>query len=110
MTGLEDSGVRAALTAYEAAVADAYPRVRDAWERLSYREVLDVHQRLGDAAERLCEAFFPTYEATSTKHARAWLTATLGSWDEPETREERVALAIDLWFAACWPAKAREEE
>jgi hypothetical protein len=97
------SHVRQALATYDALVEAVRPEVRDAWERLTYRQVLAVHVRLGDAAERLCTDCLESFPGTtSASEARAWIAGAVGRPRErivAKTREQRVALAVELWLA-----------
>ena len=96
--------VRQALAVYDALVEAVRPEIRDAWERLTYKQVLAVHVRLGDAAERLCgDCLEPSLSSgtTAESEAHAWIARAVGrprNGVVAETREECVALAVDLWL------------
>lgn len=97
--------VRQALASYDALVEAVRPEIRNAWERLTYKQVLAVHLKLGDAAERLCtDCLEPSLSlgTTAGSEAHAWIARKVGRPRErivAKTREERVALAVELWCA-----------
>lgn len=94
--------VRQALVTYDALVEAARPEIQDAWERLSYKQVLALHVKLGDAAERLCSDCLEGFPGTtSASEARAWIAGAVGRPRDgivAKTREQCVALAVELWL------------
>jgi hypothetical protein len=105
--GVQDP--RGAVSEYRALVDAAWLEAKDAWSKpRPYKDVLALHVRLGDAAERLCDGLllYPDHRFTRSREAvrsyRSWVSRATGrSIDdvEVEGRAECVEFAVDLWFA-----------